>query len=100
MSLWERWVDNSEQQIDQEEGSDEDHRQEQNKCNVIIRLLVHDHDVRPAFQRHTLEHNQERVHNIIAISDTECWVVVLFAAEITIRAWVMATAEVKAAFPV
>lgn len=48
-------LDDGQVQVEQEEGTEEDKRHEEEDDKWRVGLLVHDHDVRPALERHALE---------------------------------------------
>ena len=100
MRLRERTVNNGQKQINQEKGTNENHWQEKNERDICIGLLIHDHDIRPALQSHTLEHNQQRIHYVVTISYTKGGILVLFAAKIAFRTSVVTATKVVTIFPV
>lgn len=73
-------------QVEQEKGTDEYHRHEEEERPWSVGLLVHDHNLGPALHSDALENIQEGPENIVKVGDVKVWVQRLLATEIASRA--------------
>jgi hypothetical protein len=83
VSLGELRIDDSQGQVQQKEGSNEDQGQEVQKDDVSVGLLHLLLDITPSFKGHRLEHTQQGVHYVVEVGDSKVWVLVGSAAEVT-----------------
>lgn len=79
-------VDDCEKQVEQEEGTCEDHNDEENEDEVGEGPLHHGLDVGPALKRNALEHVQQRVLDRIKVCNAVVWICVLLSAKVATRA--------------
>lgn len=88
-------VDNSKGQVEQEESTSEYKGDEEYPDNVSKALLHVSLDLTPSFKRYALENCQDRVENVIEISDSVVGALIYFGAEVT--AWTALSSEVNTA---
>ena len=69
--LSKRRVDDSECQVEQEEGAEQNDENEVNEHIGTETTPYHDHNVTPTFERNTLEHIEEGVRQVVEVCDTE-----------------------------
>lgn len=75
-------VDDSQGQIQQEKGSDEDHGNEEEEHPWGVGLLVHDHDLGPALHSDALEDIEEGPGDVVEVSHVIVGVESVLAAEV------------------
>ena len=62
-------LDDGQEQIEQEECTDEHHGDEEEERPWRIRLLIHDHDLRPALHGDALEDIEQSPENVVEVGD-------------------------------
>ena len=91
LGLWIWAIDDSQSQVQEEERSYKDQSDEEEKDEWCVCFLVHDHDVRPAFQGDALEDVEEWPEDVVEIGDIIVGIEGLFAAVVACRTFCVAT---------
>ena len=75
-------LDDGQEQIEQEEGTDEHHGNEEEEGPGCVGLLIHDHDLGPALHGDALEDIEQGPEYVVEIGDVILWVQGLPSTEV------------------
>ena len=92
--LTEGAVDDGKSQIEEKEGSYEDHWDEEEESVISVCHLVHLLNITPSFERDALEDDQQCPKDIVEVGHLIVGIDVLFSAEVSIRTHHFTTADV------
>ena len=67
LGLWVGAIDNGKSQVQEEEGTDEDERDEEKEDYWGVGLLIHDHNLWPALQCDALEHVEKGPEDVVKV---------------------------------